>query len=432
MRFIVTPSSGMDNRYMGLSVKPLECNAACLSCYEREIFNCNSGAAGYDVDAAIETLKKQNEQRHPSIHGGEPLMLGKDRLEKLLRFCYEKWGASGIQTNGLLIDQDFIRLFIKYNTCIGVSVDGDTGALNMGRWNLNGASRAGAGAGTQKTIDAIKLLADYRVRVSIISILRQYNAGPGRLDDFLAFLLRMEREAGIFDFRTNAGIVFDKSASPDEELTPADLAAALCKISDLCIQDRRRAWLPTRDMIDLVLGFTDATCVFVGCDPYFTSAEVPILADGSLSSCMKPGFPRQGIVGGRAEKRSNARQEALSQTDCKGCKYWHMCQGGCPGEAIDDDVRRKSRFCEAFKATFEHIANRLSGLIPTLNLQRDYNARLDQQTIVQNLNGGSAWRQDRKKPVNPKPEQCQTQGPGDHGDGHGDKPHGDHTDRDKK
>ena len=44
-----------------------------------------------------------------------------------------KYGSNGIQTNGVLINDEHIRMFRDYKVHVGVSVDGP-GELNDSRW----------------------------------------------------------------------------------------------------------------------------------------------------------------------------------------------------------------------------------------------------------------------------------------------------------
>jgi len=61
------------------------------------------------------------------LHGGEPLLLGKQRMEQLitqLRLSCAVELEFHLQTNGLLLDADWIDLFHRNGVRIGVSLDG--------------------------------------------------------------------------------------------------------------------------------------------------------------------------------------------------------------------------------------------------------------------------------------------------------------------
>jgi uncharacterized protein len=64
-----------------------------------------------------------------NLHGGEPLLVGKQLFDQICTELIRELKDSGtvvftLQTNGILIDQDWIALFEKHNIRIGVSIDG--------------------------------------------------------------------------------------------------------------------------------------------------------------------------------------------------------------------------------------------------------------------------------------------------------------------
>jgi uncharacterized protein len=80
------------------------------------------------------------------LHGGEPLLAGKDRL----RFAAEELHAAlnsvgvgldlRIHSNGVRLDREFCDLFRKYSVKIGISLDGPKTANDLHRRFANGAS----------------------------------------------------------------------------------------------------------------------------------------------------------------------------------------------------------------------------------------------------------------------------------------------------
>ena len=78
-----------------------------------------------------------------SLHGGEPLMLGRKRFEALCDMFVEELGdqfelSFRMQTNGVLITKDWVNLFNKYNMHVGVSIDGDEEANDTYRVDHQG------------------------------------------------------------------------------------------------------------------------------------------------------------------------------------------------------------------------------------------------------------------------------------------------------
>jgi uncharacterized protein len=67
-----------------------------------------------------------------SVFGGEPLLAPISHLREVFDYGLAKFGKNGIQTNGSLITDEHIALFLKYNVHVGISIDGP-GALNSVR-----------------------------------------------------------------------------------------------------------------------------------------------------------------------------------------------------------------------------------------------------------------------------------------------------------
>ena len=64
-----------------------------------------------------------------TMFGGEALLVPEADLEELFRWGDERWGSNGIQTNGVLINDEHVRMFKAYKVHVGISMDGP-GELN--------------------------------------------------------------------------------------------------------------------------------------------------------------------------------------------------------------------------------------------------------------------------------------------------------------
>ncbi|MCK4496580.1 MAG: radical SAM protein, partial [Candidatus Aenigmarchaeota archaeon] len=132
---------------MSLTIKTLGCNGLCRSCYENRIRSVSLDTS-YDIEAILKTVERETPKTSKGrgggtvcLHGGEPLLMKFEDIERLLAKVCELYGYTGIQTNGILISDRIIELFKKYKTSVGVSIDGDTAELNYGRWNAKKMSK---------------------------------------------------------------------------------------------------------------------------------------------------------------------------------------------------------------------------------------------------------------------------------------------------
>ena len=433
---------------MGLHIKPMGCNGLCGSCYENRIRSVDLDTS-YDIEAIIKTIDTEHakipegeKMGGTSLHGGEPLLMKFEDVERLLEKFHTLTGNSNVQTNAILITDEHIELFKKYKTSVGVSIDGDTAQLNYGRWNGGNLTMKQIQEMTDKTLYNMKKVHDAGLGLSIIALLRKYNADKEHLPDFAKFLLRMKEEFGIVHVRTNEVIVYEESRKAEEELSSEDMGTAFCTLADMVLDDPELNWLPYRDVINMMFGYINSTtCTFAECDIWKTGAETSIHSDGSLGSCLKGGAALDGLQilraedNGAHERYLMLQQIPLEFGGCKNCRFWHMCKGGCPGEGINDDWRNRTRFCESLKILYEHIERRVRGLLPNVFTLPMFHPECPTPAVIQDGLGenGITWgRGNSIEEAKEKLIQRVKQKAGGHNDAfHGDSPHGDaHGDSD--
>jgi len=116
------------------------------------------------IDAIVNRLLEQSEKQKEGfaivLHGGEPLLLGYERLSLLLtkirsRLSPECYPIS-LQTNGVLLDSNLLDLFSETKVSVSVSLDGGQSTNDISRVDHLGKSTY------EKTIAGIKLLKSHR------------------------------------------------------------------------------------------------------------------------------------------------------------------------------------------------------------------------------------------------------------------------------
>jgi uncharacterized protein len=119
------------------------CNLNCTYCYvynaHDQTFRNRPGVLTDDMARAVLRCLKQYCDLRPGhrmsicLHGGEPLLLGKDRLQRLVALIREEMGerlgSLALQSNAVLIDRGWAALLRKLRLSISVSLDG-TAAMN--------------------------------------------------------------------------------------------------------------------------------------------------------------------------------------------------------------------------------------------------------------------------------------------------------------
>lgn len=174
---IETPS--MDARRLFVALKVAEvCNLACGYCYffEKKDQSYRTAPAYINDEVLAETGRFLGVGAAQlgipvvsvALHGGEPLMLGKERLVRachILRREIEPHAELnlGIQTNGVLLDREWIEMLSATNVGLSVSLDGPKSVHDAARPDKRGRGSYDA------VLAAIRLLQDAEKRGDIPS-----------------------------------------------------------------------------------------------------------------------------------------------------------------------------------------------------------------------------------------------------------------------
>ena len=130
------------------------CNLACPYCYyyfQEFDGNKNKAIISDEVVEALpdffERTAKETMISHFRIglHGGEPLLLRKAKFDWIITTLKQNTPdhislSFGIQTNGVLIDEEWIELFEKHQVHVGISLDGTEKTHGKMRPKHNGES----------------------------------------------------------------------------------------------------------------------------------------------------------------------------------------------------------------------------------------------------------------------------------------------------
>jgi len=354
----------------------LTCNFKCDYCYQHPI---RQEEMEYDLAAVeatvreqyaeqLKSMEKYNEKlkkegkppNRPTVtlHGGEPLVLPIEDIEHFLKLGYELSGKSGIQTNGYNITVDILKMFVKYKTGVGFSIDGPF-PLN----ELRGSgSKANRKKQTRRVLKNLERVLNTEVptkdpdkkkylKASVICVLHKKNA-LGDRREILKHWIKELADKGV-QGRINPCC----TGNPEIDLTPEEATEAYLDLYNFMSEEGIPYWSPFKDIINNFKGERQVVCVFRTCDPFCTSSATSVLRDGSLGVCLR--LYGDGKEYLRLDKSTNMRNNVLRQTDCKDCEWWTYCYGGCTGLSIDWDWRNKDRYCEMYRVLYERIRNNL-------------------------------------------------------------------------
>jgi len=298
-----------------------------------------------------------------SWHGGEPTLLGVEFYERVvaLQRRHRRGGqrvANGIQTNGVLIDDDWCRFLARENFHVGLSLDGPADLHNAYRVTRGG------GASHAQPVRAFERLRAHGVPCEILCVAHDRNVRePIRVYRFLKKLGAREMA-----FLPLVQPVLDVPGG----VTPESVSAAaygefLCAIFDEWVErDRARIAVQIFDEVTRpARGLSHSLCIYRE-----TCGDVPVVErDGSFYSCdhfvneaHRVGSIREAALASLIDHPSqvafgHAKRDALPRM-CRECPVLLMCNGGCPKDRIavtPDGQPGLNYLCAGLKRFFTHV-----------------------------------------------------------------------------
>jgi len=348
-----------------LLIKPVsaDCNQACRYCFYRR-----AGALYADrpvrrmshhtLEMLVRRyLKLGMAQSVFSWQGGEPTLAGLDfyRAAVQLMQLHGRGGQSvsnALQTNGLLLDDDWCRFLRQYRFLVGLSLDGP--AEIHDKYRLRGDHQ-----GTHaEALRALKRLQEHEVPFNVLAVVTSASASQAkRVYNWL-------REQGV----THMQFIPCIEAEADGQPSPFSVSSEafgefLCELFDAWLPDARNG-VSERLFDSLVqreLTGRSGMCILDGaCGGYLVVEH-----NGDAYPC--DFFVEDAWRLGNIEKtpletlmqRGRMRQfralRGLPET-CESCRWKELCRGGC----LKDRSRYGGRFdrpttlCLAYERFFEH------------------------------------------------------------------------------
>ena len=339
---------------MTVEIRPLgvKCNIQCQYCYQNPQRDAGNVLHAYDLDKIKASVEKEGGPF--SLFGGEPLLVPERDLEDLWSWGLQKYGRNSLQTNGVLINDNHVRMFNEYKVSVGISIDGP-GELNDVRWAGDLARTREATAKAEAAIE--RLCRDGRPPGLIVTLHRN-NATSDKLPVMRRWL-EHKQDMGVLSVRLHILEVDDENVRQKYALSVGENLEAMLFFAEM---ERSLTTLKldlTRDMRNLLLGRDESTsCIWNACDPYTTRAVRGIEGNGQRSNCGRTN--KDGIDFTKSDEEGYERYLALYHTPqeyggCGGCRFFLMCKGQCPGTAIDGDWRNRTEHCGVWMGLYEHL-----------------------------------------------------------------------------
>ena len=308
--------------------------------------------------------------------GGEPTLLGVDYYRKILaiqqKYANGKKVKNAFQTNGILINEEWCRLFAENDFLVGISIDGPKEFHDHYRIDKGGRRTF------EKVLRGIGFLQKHSVKFNTLTIVNSRNSEqPLAIYDFLKeidskfmqFIPAVERTVVDPDID---GLTLAPPDQPDASITtwsvkPEQYSKFLIDIFDIWVKnDVGNTFVQHFDVaLEVWCGLPSSLCIFSK-----TCGRVPALEhNGDLFSCDHFVFPeyRLGNIleqplptlvnSDQQIKFGNDKQNRLPKY-CQLCDVKFICQGGCPKNRFMTTPTGETGLnylCQAYKTFFKHI-----------------------------------------------------------------------------
>lgn len=376
-------------RLQSILIKPAgpDCNMACRYCFylEKGALFPEQPVHRMSDDVLEETVRQMMTPGEQNLsfgwQGGEPTLMGLDFFNKAVDF-QQRYGYSGqmvgngLQTNGLLIDDEWCTFLKKYNFLVGLSLDGPEHVHNRYR-----IARGGQQTWHRVTAARDRML-DAGVELNALIVVNDYSV------QFVDEIYAYHKEHGLQHMQFIPCVETDHSdpsRAASFSVSSKALGTFLCQLFDLWMNDFENGEPTT-----FIRWFDSLFFTYVGLDPpectLLPSCGVYVVVEhnGNVYSCdffvesqCKLGNVMEGnltdILNSEQQHRFGQLKAALPKV-CLSCEWLQHCQGGCTKDRIRDPMDRGSNhFCEAYKAFFAHAHARMLELADRWKKQQSAN-----------------------------------------------------------
>ena len=365
----------------GTMIKPIgsACNLDCHYCYYRdksEIYNNNMPCMSEELlEIYIKQYIEGASQQNISFcwHGGEPLMAGlpffRKAMELQRKYAGDKVIENTLQTNGILVNEEWCCFFRENDFLIGLSLDGPEDIHDAFRRDCGGAPTFA------RVMRAVELMTKHGVEFNILSTVNARSEGRGaEVYKFLSSINPYLQFLPVVEYVRERPGKRPLIVSPDEEdAVPAPWSVSakgygqfMCDVFDEWMKfDVGRKFV---QLFDITLGnwcgVPPTLCAF----GEVCGDGLVVEHNGDVYSCDHFVYPeyRLGNIADNelvAMYRSSEQQafgrdkrDALP-LECKRCNYYFLCRGECPKHRFEyakNGEPYMNVLCEGYKMFFRH------------------------------------------------------------------------------
>lgn len=348
-------------KVINLLIKPAssDCNLRCKYCFYHDLSDNRSVKShGHMKYETLEELIKKafNEAEVGVIlafQGGEPTLVGLEFYKHLIRLVneYNKKNLSvsySIQTNGLLLNNEWCSFLKTYNFLVGISLDGYKEAHDLLRYDnqKNGTF--------VKVLKSIELLKRYHLEFNILTVINQINYNHA----LKIYTFYKKHNLKYLQFIPCLSPLDD--VNNELAITSNNYYLFLDTLFQLWYKDvltgEEISIRYFDNLVGMVLGYQAQSCDLKGT----CSANLIVESNGDIYPCdfyvidnyrignIKINSIQEIIRSNLVEKFIN--ESTIIDDDCIRCNYYSLCMGGCKRHRQSPYISELSKnyFCDAY------------------------------------------------------------------------------------
>ncbi len=372
------------------------CNLNCTYCFylEKEHVLHHAKTSMLMPDDVLEAYIKNyiSSQATPETefvwHGGEPLICGLDFFKKAVKlqkkYARGKKIINSVQTNGILLTDDFCGFFKENNFIVGLSIDGPEEIHDKYRAQINGAGSFRYG------MDALKLLQKHANQYNVLACVTKescerpldiYHFFKENGVEFIQFTPLVERCPDAAEKESGYRLAHPFKADKAEENDPVtEWSVDPIEYGDFLIR-MFDEWVRNDVGRIFVNVFESALAQWVG-NPAPSchharqcGRSVIVEHDGNVFACDHCVYPEYKLgnlkekslsemIRGNITNFGSAKESTLTK-ECRMCRFIQLCFGGCPKQRFAVSVfgeKGQHYLCPSYKKFFNHIPKYMTAM----------------------------------------------------------------------
>ena len=271
------------------------------------------------------------------MHGGEPLIVGHKQFQEYLdlisAYYPEKVNAVRVQTNGALLDDEWVELLFKRNRHLGIeiaiSLDG-TEQMNSLRTDWNGNNSF------NRVLGAFQLLERYGIRAGMLSVISRQTIQTDGAKEYTELLKSIPNLAFV---KINALFNMEDNELTSDSITPSEYSMFIIELAEWYIKARLYERFPLEPVLSILQRMCSHPSHYCNYSTRKCFHYLSLYPDGSVGPCdclpiadFSIGYAGCGDLEDAAiyaVGTGNALRLRDLIRQCQGCDIYDFCLGGC-------------------------------------------------------------------------------------------------------